>query len=267
MSKTCWPKSPRIRLAVKTWNIAAVAELDRAAQLKPEQQIGDTVLLAEEPDWEALRRQALKQSNQTKDLRVAVILAKASARTQGWPGFKDLLMLLDGLLERFWADLHPRLDEDEPDDFTMRVNLIESLADASIILGYLRDAPLVESVMGRFPLRDCLIAHGELSHPADGEHAAPERAAIDAAIRAADLDAFQQIAGSVDQSLELLEGIESRLMSLVGAAGCTGPFRAVATDQTGAQRDRSRKGVAASIPPPAMPETDIADEGSESLAR
>lgn len=195
----------------------AVAELNRAAEVKAEQQIGDTFVPAEEPDWAQVRRTALKLFDQTKDLRVAVILAKACARTEGWLGFRDAVTLLDGLLERYWPDVHPQLDEDEPDDFTMRVNQIASLGDPETVLAYLRDAPLIESVMGRFSLRDCLIAEGELSHPVDSDHAAPERHMIEAAMRAADLAAFQQIADAVDQTKQTLANLEARIMRLVGA--------------------------------------------------
>ncbi len=66
-----------------------------------------------------------------------MILAKACARTQGWPGFRDAVLLLDGLLERYWPDVHPQLDEDEPNDFTMRVNQIASLGDPDTMLCYL----------------------------------------------------------------------------------------------------------------------------------
>ncbi len=76
----------------------------------------------------------------------------------------------------------------------------------------------MESVMGRFSLRDCLIAEGELSHSADSDRAAPERHMIEAAMRAADLDGFKQIADAVDQSKQTLADLESRLMSIVGAA-------------------------------------------------
>lgn len=195
----------------------AVAELSRAAEVKPEQQIGDTFVAAEEPDWQQIYHSALKLFDETKDLRVAIIFAKASTRTFGWPGFRDALLLLDALLERFWFDLHPQLDEDEPDDFTLRVNQIASLADAESTLAYLRDAPLIESVMGRFSLRDCLIAEGELSLPEDRDQTAPERHMIEAAMRASDLDDFKKIADAVSQSIQGLEGLESRLMSIVGA--------------------------------------------------
>ncbi|MCH5376436.1 MAG: type VI secretion system protein TssA, partial [Planctomycetes bacterium] len=240
----------------------AVAELSRAAEVKAEQQIGETVVPAEEPDWEQIRRTALKLFDQTKDLRVAIILAKACARTQGWPGFRDAVMLIDGLLERYWPDLHPQLDEDEPNDFTMRVNQIASLADAETTLVYLRDAPLVVSVMGRFSLRDCLIAEGELSHPADSDRAAPERHMIEAAVRAADLNGFKQIADAVDQSIKVLAGLESRLMSLVGAAAA--PDLSGLSDLMKRAQKEIAQGMA--LRPDAESgdadaETDIADEG------
>ncbi|MCG6942505.1 MAG: type VI secretion system protein TssA [Thiohalocapsa sp.] len=196
----------------------AVDELTRAAQTVPEQQIGDTVVPAQEPEWDAVRRQALDACKQTKDLRVVVILLNAATRTQGWPGFTASLTFLDGLLERFWADVHPQLDPDEPDDFTMRVNVIASLADAASTLTYLREAPLVQSVMGRFSLRDILVAEGEASHPADSEESPPDRQLIDAAIRAADAEALEQTNTAVTDAVATLGALESRLMSLVGAA-------------------------------------------------
>ena len=196
----------------------AVEELTRAAQITPEQQIGDTVVPAEEPDWDAVRRQALEVCQATKDLRVAVILMHAATRTQGWPGFSGALRFVDGLLERYWAEVHPQLDPDEPDDFTMRVNVIASLADADSTLVYLREAPLVQSVMGRFSLRDILIAGGELGHGAQGDEAPPDRQLIDAAIRAADAADLEQANAAVVESIETLRALERRLMSLVGAA-------------------------------------------------
>ena len=196
----------------------AVDALTRLAQVKPEQQVGDTVVPAEEPDWGQVKRDALGLFGQTKDLRVAVMLADAAARTEGWPGFRDSLALLDGMVERYWADLYPALDEDEPDDFTMRVNVIIALSDSATTLQYLREAPLVESVMGRYSLRDLMVAAGELSHAEDSEQAAPERHAIEAAFRAADLERVQEIADAVGETADLLSGFESRLMGLVGAS-------------------------------------------------
>lgn len=193
-------------------------ELERASQGKPEQQLGDTFVPAEEPDWGLVRRNALKLFARTKDLRVAVILTNGAVRTEGWPGFRDSLSLIDGLLNRYWDCVHPQLDPDDGNDPTQRANLISSLCDAGTTLTYLREAPLVESVLGRFSLRDYMIAHGELTHSASEEGAPPEAAVIEAAFKAADLGGLQAIADAVTQSGAALAGIESRLLEVVGAA-------------------------------------------------
>jgi type VI secretion system protein ImpA len=213
----------------------AVDALNRAAQVLPEQQIGATVVPAQEPDWDAVCRQALDICKQTKDLRVAVTLANAAVRTLGWPGFADALAYLDGLLEHYWADVHPRLDPDEPDDFTLRVNVVASLADAETTLAYLREAPLVQSVMGRFSLRDLLVAEGALAHAPTSEEAPPDRALIDAAIRAADIEQLTATQTAIDRTATKLADLEARLMSLVGAASAP-DMSALATLVKRAQR-------------------------------
>ncbi|NBC12501.1 MAG: type VI secretion system protein TssA [Gammaproteobacteria bacterium] len=196
----------------------AVDALTRAAQVTPEQQIGDTVVPAQEPEWDAVRRQALECCKETKDLRVAVILTNAATRSQGWPAFADGLSFLEGLLERYWAEVHPQLDPDEPDDFTMRVNVIASLADPESTLAYLREAPLVESVMGRFSLRDILIADGELTPQAHADEPPADRHLIEAAIRAADAAVLGRTNQAVNEAVDALAALETRLTSLVGAA-------------------------------------------------
>ena len=194
----------------------AVDELTRAAQIVPEQQIGDTVVPAQEPEWDDVYQQALEICKETKDLRVAALLLNAATRTKGWPEFADALKFLDGLLERYWAEVHPQLDPDEPDDFTMRVNVIAALADGETTLTYLREAPLIQSVMGRFSLRDILVAAGEASHRAHSEEPAPDRALIDAAIRAASAEDLEQVNTAITESVQTLSALEARLMSLVG---------------------------------------------------
>jgi len=201
----------------KDLEYGAVDVLTRAAQIVPEQQIGDTVVPAKEPEWEDVYRKALEICKETKDLRIAVILVNAATRTKGWPEFADSLKFLDGLLERYWAAVHPQLDPDEPDDFTMRVNVIAALADDATTIHYLREAPLIQSVMGRFSLRDVLIAEGETSHPAHSEEPTPDRALIDAAIRAANADDLEQVNTAINESAQTLSALEARLMSLVGA--------------------------------------------------
>jgi type VI secretion system protein ImpA len=75
--------------------------LERAAQGKPEQQFGDTVIPAVDPEWGTVQRLALELFGSTRDLRVAALLTRALTRTAGWPGFRDGLLLIKGLIERF----------------------------------------------------------------------------------------------------------------------------------------------------------------------
>src|SRR5579871_1021869 len=67
----------------------AFVELDRAAQGKPEQQIGSTIIPAEPPDWKIVARQGIELFPRTKDLRIAAHLAKALLYTEGLKGFAD----------------------------------------------------------------------------------------------------------------------------------------------------------------------------------
>lgn len=50
---------------------------------KPEQQFGDTIIAAIEPDWAQIGAQATGILKRSKDLRGAVLLLRAATRTQG----------------------------------------------------------------------------------------------------------------------------------------------------------------------------------------
>ncbi len=50
-------------------------------------------------------------SSQTKDLQLAVWLAEAMTRKNGFAGFRDSLLMLHGFHERFWDSVHPEIDE------------------------------------------------------------------------------------------------------------------------------------------------------------
>jgi type VI secretion system protein ImpA len=191
--------------------------LERAAQGKPEQQFGDTVIPAEEPEWGTVQRLALELFGSTRDLRVAALLTRALTRTAGWPGFRDGLLLIEGLINRFWETVHPQLDPDDDNDPTFRVNTIASLNDAAATLDGLRDAVLVEARgIGRFSLRDLQIANGELPAPKNAETKPPEPQIIAAAFQEADLEQLRAVSKAIDHSLETLAAIEAILLERVG---------------------------------------------------
>ena len=63
-------------------------------------------------DWAQIKRDLVAELAQTKDVWLAVYLAIAGARSSDLPAINAGLATLAGLLERFWEDVHPRLDPD-----------------------------------------------------------------------------------------------------------------------------------------------------------
>ena len=114
--------------------------LEEAARGKPEQQFGDTVIAAQEPDWRVMHEQALALLQRTRDLRVAIHLLRANTRLNGFSGFASGVKLVRGLLEQHWEHVYPQLDASDNNDPTMRLNALAPLADAGSVLADLRRA-------------------------------------------------------------------------------------------------------------------------------
>ena len=190
----------------------AFSELERAAQGKPEQEIGDTKIEAQPPEWREIEGAALELFNQTKDLRVAVLLAKAALQTGGFGAFSDGLQVVRELLERYWDQVHPQLDPDDNNDPTMRVNALRGIANSAIFLPSLRAAPLVGARgMGQFSLRDIQAAKG-------GEEGAPGQATIDGVFAAAPLEEVQAVRDGAAGALEHLKAIDEAITEKTEAA-------------------------------------------------
>ena len=73
--------------------------------------------------------QALELARRTRDLRVAVLLARSAGRVRGVAGYASGIALVAGLLERHWQHVYPQLDVDDSGDPTMRLNALAPLAD------------------------------------------------------------------------------------------------------------------------------------------
>lgn len=162
----------------------AFAELERTASWSEERQSGDAIIAPEEPVWRDVKQQALALFERTRDLRVAVYLAQALAAVDGVAGFADGLRLIHRLLDQFWESVYPQLDPDENNDPIFRVNCLAQLADPERTLKVLRSALLVEARgVGRFTLRDLLVAEGLLTP--SGDDAARPRTLLDGALHEA----------------------------------------------------------------------------------
>lgn len=192
--------------------------LDQAVQGKPEQQFGDTIIPAVEPNWVDVRARAEALFSRTKDLRVAMWLTRALLNESGLSGLSDGLLLTQQLLTRYWDQVYPHIDEG--DDPTMRLNVLSSLIDGE---GLLRDARashvIAPGPKGRVTVRDVLVAQGKLAATPDNtltlaqiqgvirESDEAQRASVDAARAclnaASDIQALLNERLGTDRSLDL----------------------------------------------------------------
>ncbi|MEJ2455378.1 MAG: type VI secretion system protein TssA [Candidatus Thiodiazotropha sp.] len=182
-------------------------EMERAAKGREEQQIGDTVIAAEDPDWSELRARSLAVLERSKDLRAAVQLTRALIRTDGYAGLADGLCLIRGYLEAYWESLFPQPDPDDNNDQTIRLNTLLNLCDPLEFLVPISKLPLVSSGRsGRFSLRDIEIASGTLAH-SDSEQRHYSLEQIEAAFRETDPVLLAATQALIHQSIEATSGI------------------------------------------------------------
>ncbi len=192
---------------------AAFIALEVASRSKTEQQFGDSVIPAVEPEWRAVAEQAQELLRRTKDVRVAILLLRASTRLQGLAGFSMGLQLLSSLLDAYWDSVHPQLDVDDDNDPTMRLNAIAPLVDPEMALRDLHDARVgTARSLGVVTVRDIELAFGRLS-PKDGQTSFTTTQVEGAIseIRATDPEALELGAGIRDQIDQLKALLDSRV--------------------------------------------------------
>ncbi|HJU11849.1 MAG TPA: type VI secretion system protein TssA, partial [Candidatus Binataceae bacterium] len=127
-------------------------------------------------NWREVKKLAIDAlGTKSKDLQLAVWLAEALVKQNGFAGARDGFRLLGGLIEQFWPSLYP-LSED--DDLEFRAQVVESLnkslppalselkltdsgADRDYSLNEWRESRQVEEKGRRSPEeRDALIKEG-----------------------------------------------------------------------------------------------------------
>ena len=195
----------------------AFLALEQEALGKPEVQYGETITPAVPPDWKLVRRMAAELLERSRDLRLAIHLARASLALSGVAGLADSLALVERLLDARWDSVHPLLDADDGNDPTLRINSLAILADTATLVRELKEATLV-TLPGLGPLTIKLleIANGEQAPPNGQEKIAAssiERAA-------ADLDPDKLAAGvdALARALASAVNIELILVRQVGSS-------------------------------------------------
>lgn len=102
--------------------------LSQAVVGKPEQQFGDTVIPAVDPDWRQVDSMSIELLERTRDLRVVAWLSLANTQLHGTPSFAAGLKLALTLCERFWDSVHPRIEVDGDTDPYLRMNALAAFS-------------------------------------------------------------------------------------------------------------------------------------------
>ena len=129
-------------------------ELDAIARARqhddPSLDQGEWVVALKEADWPFVAtRCAQLIASHSKDLRVAVWLAEAHAKTRHFRGLGDGYALLAGLCERYWDGLYPPVEDGDPEQ---RIgNLFWLLTRTPQLV---REIALTDGPDGRFSLQD-----------------------------------------------------------------------------------------------------------------
>ncbi|MCU0788950.1 MAG: type VI secretion system protein TssA [Verrucomicrobia bacterium] len=194
----------------------AFQELDVLMKGKPETQFSS----AEPPDWAKLYKQCQELLGRSKDLRIVTTLCLAAVKVDGLPGLKEGFTVLKELLANFWEPVHPRLDPEDDNDPTQRVNAIAALAmprgtygDPMRFLERLHEVPLTNSVqLGRFSLAD--LERAESGQAGEGAAGVDQ---IEAAFRDTNAEELAALSATTDTLLELVNQIDSVLTEAVGA--------------------------------------------------
>jgi type VI secretion system protein ImpA len=199
----------------------AYLELDRITQVKPEQQIGSTIIPAEEPDWKTVRKKATELLARSKDLRVACHLTNALLRTDGWAGFGLGVAVLRGLVERYWPGLFPALDPDDGDP-QVRITSVLSIGDGGT-LAMVRTMPLIASrTVGKFSIKDLEIAAGDAPPDRDANRevtgSVPTTASIDGIVMNVDLPLLVDTTAALKECVDMLAGLEAGFAAHVEAS-------------------------------------------------
>ncbi|MBN3864734.1 type VI secretion system protein TssA [Pseudomonas frederiksbergensis] len=188
--------------------------LERDSQGQPERSMGDSILPAEPPEWRSIQQQSLELLQRSKDLRITHFLLQSSLALEGVTGLAHVLTLISELLKQYWADLHPRLDADDDNDPTVRINALAGLT-SDVTIRLLRESILARSrTFGAVSLRAAANASGLQSFP--GENLGAEQLA--GAFLDSDPEQLEITRKALHEARSAAEVIEQQVSEQVGSA-------------------------------------------------
>lgn len=145
----------------------------------------------QEPKWSDVLDRSSELLQRSKNLRVALYATLAMLKLKGIPGLRDGLVLVRGLLERYWDCLYPQLDPEDKDDAFERMNVVSALSPRTVsaqdpmkFSRCILASPLCNSSqLGKFSARDIQIAKGQITVSDEEAAQAAQMSRIDAAFK------------------------------------------------------------------------------------
>jgi type VI secretion system protein ImpA len=141
-------------------------EMDSLAVAVPDSQMGESKIEGRGPDWRKLRENCKSLWAKTRDLRVASYLAVAETADGGLEDCVAAFKLILFLVREMWEPMYPRLDPDDENDPTERLNILVMLSpepgafnDPVMYISKFRALRLAPAVP--YTLRDHLISINE----------------------------------------------------------------------------------------------------------
>ena len=140
---------------------------------------------------------------------------------------RDGAALVRGFIERLWEQFFPKLDPDDNNDPTVRMNILKgfdgdgSAADLYKFKQRLREAVLTNSKqrIGAFSYRDIQVATGELSPPPpkDGQEVKPpDMALINAAFEDTATEDLIDTQSAIQEAIDNLKGMDGAVGEKAG---------------------------------------------------
>jgi type VI secretion system protein ImpA len=194
----------------------AFQQLETLVRGKPETQFS----AAEDPDWKELRNLAVEFHGKSKHLTASVILTLSLLKMEGFTGLRDGLALVRRILADYWDTAYPRLDPEDNNDPTERMNILANLvsfSDPYRFISRLQETVIAQSPsLGRVRLNDIIAAK---QPPAEGQPAPLSEAQITATFKDSNVDSLKAVHEAVAQSVETVKAIDALLTDKVGSRG------------------------------------------------